>query len=77
MDIVQFVTLVAGIVGIIWYQQRSISALRAELREEIRELRADVADIKERLARIEGFLGIGMPAEAAASAPGARLATAD
>ncbi len=77
MDIVQFVTLVAGIVGIIWYQQRSISALRTELREEIRELRADVADIKERLARIEGFLGIGMPAEAAASAPGARLATAD
>ena len=77
MDIVQFVTLVAGILGIIWYQQRSISGLRTELKQEIREMRADVADVKERLARIEGFLGIGMPAEAAATAPGAGFATAD
>ncbi len=77
MDIVQFVTLVAGILGIIWYLQRSISSLRTELKQEIRELRADVTDVKERLARIEGFLGIGMPAEAAAAAPGAGLATAD
>ena len=77
MDIVQFVTLVAGILGIIWYLQRSISSLRTELKQEIRELRADVADVKERLARIEGFLGIGMPAEAAAAAPGAGLSTAD
>ncbi len=77
MDIVQFATLVAGILGIIWYLQRSISGLRTELKQEIGELRSDVTDVKERLARIEGFLGIGMPAEAAAAAPGAGLATAD
>ncbi len=77
MDIVQFVTLVAGIVALIWHQQRSINNLRKELKGEIAELRADVTDVKERLARIEGFLGIGMPAEAAAAAPGAGLATAD
>ena len=32
-----------------------------------------VAENGQRLARIEGFLGIGMPAEAAARAPGAAL----
>ena len=77
MDIAQFVTLVVGIVALIWHQQRSINNLRKELKGEIAELRADVTDVKERLARIEGFLGIGMPAEAAAAAPGDGLATAD
>ena len=77
MDIAQFATLVVGIVALIWHQQRSINNLRKELKGEITELRADVTDVKERLARIEGFLGIGMPAEAAAAAPGTGLTTAD
>ncbi len=35
--------------------------LRTELRSEFDELRAQVADNGQRLARIEGFLGIGVP----------------
>ncbi len=37
------------------------SELRTELRTEFDELRAQVADNGQRLARIEGFLGIGVP----------------
>ena len=40
----------------------------------IDELSRAVAENGQRLARIEGFLGIGMPEEAAARAPGAALA---
>ncbi len=116
MDIVQLVTLAVGILGLVWYQQRSIASLRAELKQEFAELRtkqendtqslrakqendiqslraelkqefaelraeiaalrAVVADNSQRLSRIEGFLGIGMPPEAAANAPGAGLAAA-
>ncbi len=112
MDIVQLVTLVAGILGIVWYLQRSISGLRVEIKQDIAalraefkadiaatneridrlrtELKADIAatneridrlqsavnDNGQRLARIEGYLGIGMPAETAARAAGAGLATA-
>ncbi len=101
MDIVQLVTLVAGILGIVWYLQRSISGLRVEIKQDIAALRAElkaeiaavsdridgtndridrlqsaVSDNGQRLARIEGYLGIGMPAEAAARAAGAGFATA-
>ncbi len=83
MDIVQLVTLAVGILGLVWYQQRSIASLRAELKQEFAELRAEiaalravVADNSQRLSRIEGFLGIGMLPEAAAIAPGAGLAAA-
>ena len=94
MDIVQLVTLAVGILGLVWYQQRSIASLRAELKQEFADLRAElkqefadlraeitalravVADNSQRLSRIEGFLGIGMPPEAAAIAPGARWAAA-
>ena len=48
----------------------------AELRAEIAALRTVVADNSQRLSRIEGFLGIGMPPETAANAPGAGLAAA-
>jgi len=97
---VQLVALAVGILTLIWHQQRSIAALRAEfkadmaaLRAEFKadiaelraELKADIAELKgdiaelrlvvigngERLARIEGYLGIGMPEEAAATAAGA------
>lgn len=56
-----------------------IAELRAEMRSdfagvraEIAELRGEVAANGQRLARIEGYLGIGMPDKAAAAAAGAR-----
>lgn len=101
MDVVHLVTLAAGILGIVWYLQRSIGSLRIEIKQDIAalrtELKAEIASVNERidrtndridrlhsavsensqrLARIEGYLGIGMPAEAAARAAGAGFATA-
>ena len=83
MDIAQLVTLAVGILALVWYQQRSIASLRADLKQDIAGLRADIAAVRDavvdnsqRLSRIEGFLGIGMPPQAAAIAPGAGLAAA-
>lgn len=116
MDIVQLVALAVGILTLVWHQQRSVAALRtemkqeiaalrdelraefraeisglraeigglrAEMREEIAALRAEIAALRDavnansqRLSRIEGYLGVGMPPEAAAMAPGVRFAAA-
>ncbi|WP_420626646.1 hypothetical protein [Candidatus Poriferisodalis sp.] len=65
-----------------------ISELRDELRGEIGGVRDEIAGVRDelgtvrsivvengqRLARIEGYLGIGMPSEAATAAAGARVA---
>ncbi len=80
--IFQVVMVVAAVLAIIGHQQRSIDKLRKEFRKENRRLRKDhaelkrsfellragVSDIGQRLARIEGFLGIGMPPAAVARA---------
>ena len=58
--LVQVVTVALAVVAIIWHQQRTIDKLRTE-----------VAANGQRLARIEGFLGIGMPDAAASQAAGA------
>ena len=42
-----------AIVGLTW---RMIASLRREMRQEIEELRRDVTDLRERMARIEGRL---------------------
>ena len=59
----QIVTVVLAVLAIIWHQQRSTDRLRDRLDR-----------VEQRLARIEGFLGIGMPPAAASKAPGADLA---
>ena len=59
----QIVTVVLAVLAIICHQQRTTDKLRERLDH-----------MEQRLARIEGFLGIGMPAAAAAKAPGADLA---
>ena len=59
----QIVTIVLAVLAIIWHQQRVTHKLRERLDK-----------VEQRLARIEGFLGIGVPAAAAARAPGANLA---
>lgn len=58
----QLVTVALAVLAIIWHQQRTTDKLRDRL-----------DTVEQRLARIEGFLGIGMPAAAASKAPGADL----
>ena len=76
----QVISAAVAVLAIVWHQQRSTERLRAEMRAEfaavraeIGEVRVDVRDGRERLARIEGYLGIGIPAEAAAAAAGAGI----
>ena len=58
-----------GVLAIIWNQQQGIDALRDEFTTAHRELRAEVAENGQRLARIEGFLGIGVPDDPPPSNP--------
>ena len=71
----QLVAVVLSVLAIIWNQQQTTDSLRSELRAEIGgvrtemgelrteigELRTEVSENGQRLARIEGFLGIGIP----------------
>lgn len=68
IPIAQLLAVILGVLGIIWHQQQTTDSIRSELRSEINgvrtemgELRAEVAENGQRLARIEGFLGIGIP----------------
>lgn len=70
MVLTQVISMAVAVLAIVWHQQRSIERLRAEFRSEIGALRSDVIDIRERLARIEGYLRIGIPDDAAATAAG-------
>ena len=67
----QIVTVALAVLAIIWHQQRSTDKLRGDFERAIDKLRDGVAGNGERLSRIEGFLGVGMPAAAAPEAPGA------
>ncbi len=69
MTLGMFVTLVVLIVGSIWNQHRANNALRAETTRQIerlgeqfdrqlRKLGEDMVNVRERLARIEGHLGL-------------------
>ena len=68
IPIAQLIAVVLGVLAIIWNQQQTTDNLHTELRAEIggvrtelAELRAEVSENGQRLARIEGFLGIGIP----------------
>lgn len=63
----QIVTMVLAVLAIIWHQQRSIDKLRDQFTQAIDKLRDAVVGNGQRIARIEGFLKIGMPADAAVS----------
>jgi uncharacterized protein HemX len=80
IPIAQLIAVVLGVAGIIWHQQQTTDNLRTELRTEIAgvetrlgaeitSLRAEVAENGQRLARIEGFLGIGVPDVSLPSSP--------
>ena len=64
----QLVTVALAVLAIIWNQQRSTDKLRdrpdasdREHRAAIDKLRDGLGEVKERVVRIEGFLGIGTP----------------
>ena len=59
--LLQTVTVALAVFAIIWHQQRTTEQLREGTGRAIEKLAAGVAANGERLARIEGFLGIGMP----------------
>ena len=69
----QIVTVVLAVLAIIWHQQRTTDKLRSEFGRAHDKLRDGLDEVKQRLSRIEGFLGIGMPTTAASEAPGAGL----
>ena len=68
--LLQTVTVALAVFAIIWNQQRTIEKLKEGTGGAIEKLAAGVAANGERLARIEGFLGIGMPEAAAPNAAG-------
>ncbi len=61
IPIAQLVAVVLGVFAIIWNQQQTTDSLRTALRTEIADVRVQVTENGQRLARIEGFLGIGTP----------------
>lgn len=75
--IVQAATLAMAVLAIIWHQTRTTEKLREDFTSALGELTNKVDDNGQRLARIEGFLGIGMPQEATGRAAGAIILPAD
>ena len=73
--VTQVLTVVLAVLAIIWHQQRSTDKLRSDLERAHDKLRDGLDEVKQRLSRIEGFLGLGMPTTAASEAPGAGLTT--
>ena len=61
IPVAQLLAVVLGVLGIIWHQQQTTDSLRSELRADIGELRVEVTEHGQRLARIEGFLGTDIP----------------
>ena len=61
IPIAQLIAVILAVFAIIWNQQQTTDSIRAEMRAEIGELRAEVSENGQRLARIEGFLRIGVP----------------
>ena len=68
--VTQIISTAVAVLAIVWNQQRTIGGLRGEMRSDISELRAVSIENGQRLARIEGYLGLGMPAEAASESAG-------
>lgn len=69
--VTQLLTVGLAVFAIIWNQQRTTEKLRGDFERAHDKLRDGLDEVKQRLSRIEGFLGIGMPTTAASEAPGA------
>ena len=73
--VVQLVTVLVAALAIVWHQQHNTDKLREDLntlrqdfnvanhqhREDFNKLREGITENGQRLARVEGFLAIGMP----------------
>ena len=66
--VVQLATVLVAALAIVWHQQHNTDKLREDLnaanhqhREDLNKLREGITENGQRLARIEGFLGIGIP----------------
>jgi len=79
--VAQMATMALAVLAIIWHQQRSTDKLRDDFNQSTDKLRDDFNQSTDklqtelvangqRLARIEGFLGIGVPAAVADKAAG-------
>ena len=68
--VTQLVTVALAVFAIIWHQQRSTDKLRGDFERAHDKMRDGLDEVKQRLSRIEGFLGIGMPTTTASEAPG-------
>ncbi len=71
--IAQLATMALAVLAIIWHQQRSTDKLRDDFSQATDKLQTELAANGQRLARIEGFLGIGIPTTAAEKAAGAAI----
>ena len=71
--IAQLATMAFAVLAIIWHQQRSTDKLRGDFSQATDKLQTELAANGQRLARIEGFLGIGIPTTAAEKAAGAAI----
>ncbi|MDE0116388.1 MAG: hypothetical protein OXT07_07190 [bacterium] len=69
--IAQMATMALAVLAIIWHQQRSTDKLRDDFGQATDKLQTELVANGQRLARIEGFLGIGMPTGVADKAAGA------
>ncbi len=65
--------VVITVLGFMWQMQTGLSGIRQEVREGDASLRQEMAEIRtlqiqivDRLSRIEGFLGVGLPDDLAA-----------
>lgn len=74
---VQAVTLILAVLAIIWHQQRTSEKLRDDFTQANDRLRSEVAANGQRLARIEGFLGVDMPPEVAEQPAGTAILPTD
>ncbi len=71
--IAQLATMALAVLAIIWHQQRSTDKLRGDFSQATDKLQTELAANGQRLARIEGFLGIGIPTTTAEKAAGAAI----
>ncbi len=82
---VAVMVVVIAVLGFLWQMQDGLNGIREEVRDgdasirlELDGIRQEIAEVRrlqiqivDRLSRVEGFLGVGLPDDVAERAPGA------